>query len=444
MVEEDTGLRRALGPASATCLVVGAIVGVGIFFTPSKVAAITGSPELALVTWGAGGLLALLGALTFAELGGIHRGPGAQYIILRDAFGPLLGFLFVFCNSTAILAGAAAIIALICAQNLGIAVTGSPLSPGAVTGMAVILVCGLVFANSVGVRWGAAIQNVTVIAKLATLALITGLAVGAEAPPVTQAAPTPEDSAVALVFAGLVHAMFTFGGWQHALWMGGEVRNPQRTVPFAIVVGVLVVIAVYMAANWAYFALLGYDGVASSKSLAADAVSAVWPTSGRRFIAAAVAFSAFGVLNAQLLGGPRLLYSLARDGRFFRSFARVHARHATPVPAIALIGFLTLALILVAGESRINHLVNGVVLVDAVFFVFTGLSLFILRQRRPREPGAVRVPLYPIVPALFVLGEMAVVVGAFLIDELQHAAWIGLVWIAVGILLYLVCFRRSP
>ena len=437
-------LRRVLGPVSATCVVVGAIVGVGIFFTPQRVAEITGSGELALVTWTLGGLVALTGALTFAELGGLYPRTGGHYDILRDAYGAPVGFLYVFCNATAIQAGAIAIIAVISAQNLGVLVQGKTPSPGVVTVVSSAMIVGLTLANIAGVRWGATIQNITTFAKMATLLLITGLAaVGSTGTGKAIASASPAGGAhpVALVFAGLVPVLFSFGGWQQALWMGGEVREPGRSVPQAIVVGVLVVVAAYLLTNWAYLQLLGYQGVVASEALAADAVSRVWPNIGRRFVAGAVAFSAFGVLNAQLLSGPRLLLGMARGGKFFSPFARVHANRRTPIAAILLLGGMGLALLLVAGERGVNHILTGVVLVDSIFFLLTGFAVVVLRRTRPTAKRPVRVPLYPLVPLLFVVGELAVISGAFLDDNYRQGAFIGVVWVAAAMACYAAFFR---
>ncbi|NRA95179.1 MAG: amino acid permease [Planctomycetes bacterium] len=446
MTDVDAGLKRVLGPVSSTSIVIGAIIGVGIFFTPSQIAATTGSPGLAMWTWALGGLMALLGALVFAELGGMYGRTGGQYEIMRDAYGVPVAFCFVFCNSSAILAGAAAIISIICAQNLGVLFTGEPPGATTVTIMSAALIAGLVCANVGGVKWGATIQNVTVFAKLATLLLVAVLAV-AMTPDAVKEVPTLKAESVAdgpwisLLLAGLVPALFSFGGWQHALWIGGEVKNPKRNVPLAIVVGVLVVVVVYMLANWAYFSLLGYGGVVDSETLAADAVSKVWPDTGRRLVAGAVAFSAFGVLNAQLLSGPRLLCGMARDGKFFRAFGKVHGRLGTPVPAIVLVGSIGLGLVVIAGEAGVGGLLTGVVLVDAVFFCLTGMALLVLRRVKKHAERPVRVPLYPLVPVAFVLLEMAVIFGAFQIEKNRDAAWIGLAWIAVAALCYVVFFR---
>lgn len=449
---------RVLGPIDATCIVIGAIIGVGIFFTPSRIAALTGSGTLALVAWAVAGGIALCGALAFAELGSKYHASGAQYEILRDSYGPLPAFLFVFCNATAIQAGATGIIAVVCVRNLAPALGQAEPVGWPLIGIAAVLILALIAANIVGVRWGSRIQNFTVYAKVLTLLTVAGLAVFA-APHGAQSAVNHDPAAgvklgaVSAILAALVPAFFSYGGWQHALWISGEVREPARNLPRAIVGGVVLVIAVYLLANWAYLRLLGTQGVAGSTALAADAVATVWPEIGRRLVGAAVALSAFGVLNAQLLSGPRLVYGMAHDGRFFRIFGRLSPRFGTPVAAITLIGGMGIGLLAFAGPDGVDKLLTGAVFIDGVFFALTGAALFVLRAKAKAQgptPGfdagvaerGFRVPGYPVIPALFVLGEFGVVVGAYLDPAVRQAALIGVAWIAVGVGLYLWRFRR--
>lgn len=438
---EHPELRRVLGPFDAGCIVVGAVVGVGIFFTPSSVARVAGSANFALLAWAIGGGIALLGALTFAELGGLYHRSGGQYEILRDAYGPLPAFLFVFCNATAVQAGAIAIIAVVCMQNLSVAAAGSSPNETVQFGGAILLIALLTVANLVGVRWGSTIQNVTVIAKLTALLVVALLAVMKKSgSPVTTS--PPELGSVPGLFAAMVPALFSFGGWQQALWIAGEIREPGRNVPRAIVGGMMLVVAVYLLVNWAYLHLLGYAAVANSQALAADAAAVVWVKGGRRAIALAVALSAFGVLNAQLLSGPRLIYGMACDGRFFAPFRRVHPRFKTPSAAIFLLGLVPMALLWAAGREAVDKILNGAVFIDTVFFILTGAALMVLRTKRPDAIRSVCVPGYPIVPALFVLGETGVLIGAFCDDSLRHTAIIGGAWIAAAGLCYAVFFRR--
>ncbi|MHC5109027.1 MAG: APC family permease [Planctomycetota bacterium] len=455
-MQEKNGLSRVLGPLDATCVVVGAIVGVGIFFTPSRVATLTQTPGLAMFTWTLGGVIAMLGALTFAKLGKMYPHTGGQYEILRDAYGPFPSFLFVFCNATAIQAGAIAVIAIVCAQNLSLAVTGQNAGPATAQVLAVSLTIAIAAANAVGVRWGAAIQNLTVFAKLATLLAIGAMAAWMHDPaqaipdavvPAVAATLPPGDSGTSLgrvagmVFAGLVPVLFSYGGWQHALWMAGEVRNPRRNVPLSVIGGTLIVIIVYLLSNWAYFKLLGADQVARSETLAADAVAAVFATHGRRATAIAVAISAFGVLNAQLLSGPRLIYRMARDGRFFAPFAGVSKRFATPLPAIVMMAVVALLLLAVAGQDGVDQVLTGAVLLDGIFFVLTGLSLLILQRKQRRDNGESRA-LTTVIVVLFVLGESAVVVGAYCDSSVRQAAYLGVGWVMMAGLFYVLFFRR--
>jgi APA family basic amino acid/polyamine antiporter len=455
----DSGLVRALGPFDATCVVIGAIIGVGIFFTPTQVAKLAGGNGMALTAWAVGGAIALLGAITFGALGRMYPRTAGQYEILRDSYGPIPAFLFVFCNSTAIQPGAIAIIAFITAQYLYLAVVGVPPDQSVLLTLATIMVVCLAITNAVGVKWGSGIQNATVVAKVATLLAVTILATMAPTPSqapaaASQAAQVAETAGstasqaatggfamVATLFAAMVPAFFSFGGWQHALWIGGEVREPRRNLPLAIIVGVVLVAAVYLLANWAYLRLLGYEGVTTTEALAADAVAVVWPDVGRRVVAGAVAVSAFGVLNAQLLSGPRLVHGMARDGRFFPIFGRTLPRFHTPAAAIVLLAALGLVLLFAAGKDVVGRLVTGVVMVDSVFFALTSFALIVLRrrQRGPREA----LFGYPWAPALFGLCELGLVLGSFWDADNRKASQIGAAWVIAGLVVYLLFFWRA-
>lgn len=446
---------RVLGPFDATCIVIGAIIGVGIFFNPSGVAKLTTSGGLALAAWALAGLIALCGGLTFAALGTKYNASGAQYELLRDAYGPMPAFLFVFCNATAIQGGAIGVIALVCANNIVALLDGGVGGTAVTVPMALVLIALLTAANVVGVKWGSRVQNFTVVAKIAAILCIVALAVfgpigggaGASgagaggAGSLFGAAGTARATALPGyqgVLAALVPAFFAYGGWQHSLWISGEVREPRRNLPRAIIVGVVVVVVVYLSANWAYLALLGHGGVAGSKALAADAVATAFPAWGRRAIAAAVAISALGVLNAQLLSGPRLVYGMARDGRFFSPFAKLHAGFGTPWGAIVLLGGVGAGLLAAVGEKGIDTLTAGAVFVDGIFFVLTGVALLLLGRRAdgPRLPGA------RVAAVVFVLGELGVLVGAGLAPAMRTAVWGGLIWVAAAGVVYLIWFRK--
>jgi APA family basic amino acid/polyamine antiporter len=423
----DGELRRTLGGIDATAVVVGAIIGVGIFFTPSRVVELTGSGELALLAWMIGGVIAMAGALTFAGLGAAYPRTGAQYDVLRDAYGTAIAFVYVVCNATAIQAGAVAIIGLVCVKNVLIAATGQGGGPWLEVGLTIGVIASIAAANVASVRWGARIQNATVLAKLATLGAVVVIGLGwapVESPstaPVASAALSP----VAGIAAALVPVLFSFGG--------------ERTVPRAIIGGVAIVVAAYVLTNWAYLRLLGPAAMGGSDAVAADAVAAGLGESARRAIAVAVAVSAFGVLNAQLLTGPRLIVALARDGRFFTGFGRVHAERGTPVPAILLMAVIASALLLAAGEDGLDKLLTGVVLVDTIFFVLTGAAPLVLPLR---GRAAVVVRGGRGVALVFALAEVGVLVGSWMDPKVSAAAVVGLLWIAGAGLLYALRFRE--
>jgi basic amino acid/polyamine antiporter, APA family len=436
--DEPGGLRRVLGPLDATAVVIGAIVGVGIFFTPGRVAGLAG--DLALWTWALGGLVAMLGALTFAELGGMYPRTGAQYTALRDAYGPAVGFLYVVCNATAVQAGAIAIIALVAVQNAATALTGHELPIAAAPPAALGLIALIAAANIRDVRAGAHIQNLTTAAKLLALIAVVLVGVGFTGTPAPAPAVVTRGPFVALA-TGLVPVLFAFGGWQQALWIGGEIKDPTRNVPRAIIGGVGVVVLIYLGTNWAYLHLLGVGGVAHSQALAADAVGVLFPGLAARAVAGAVAVSALGVLNAQILTGPRLIFALAHDRRFFPVFGRIHASLGTPVPAILLLSGTAMLLLLAAGFDGIDRLLTGVVLVDGIFFALTAFATLALLRRHPRATRPIRPPGFPAVPLLFVASEIGVILGAMMEPRVRSAAIVGVAWIAAAFVLYLLRFR---
>jgi APA family basic amino acid/polyamine antiporter len=401
-------LPRVLGLWDATCVVVGAVIGVGIFFTPKDVARLSGRAGAALAAWGVGGLIALLGAITFAELGRMRPVAGGQYHVLRDAYGRLPAFLYVFCNLTAIQAGAVAIISIVCAENLGVALFGA--TPGSTwtLGMATVLTWLLVGANVIGVRTGAGLQNTTVVLKLAALFAVVVLAALAgprpeAAPGVVGAGAAPAPMTFASLFAAVTITLFAYGGWQQGLWMAGEVKDAERNLPRSILLGIGVVLVTYLLA------------------------------------AGAVAISAFGVLNAQFLSGPRLTWAMASDGLFFAPFARLHARFATPAPAIVLLGVMASALTLGLGLQRTDLLITGVVVIDATFFALTGLALPVLQRR---FPGAGRGAGWIALAAVaFAVLELLAVLGSLLQANVRLVALTGLGWIAAAALTWALFFR---
>ncbi|AHG89884.1 putative permease [Gemmatirosa kalamazoonensis] len=416
---EGAGYARRLGLFSATMLVVGGIIGSGIFLNPAIVARRTGSAALTLGTWALGAVIALLGAFIFAELGRRRPHVGGGYAYLRDAFGPLPAFLYAWALLLAIATGAIAAVAVTFASYAAPLVG---LGPASATWLAVAPVVLLSIVNVLGVEPGAATQSVFTVLKLVALGALLLAAVlappgGLPSLPTPIAAaplapPTSLGAALLAVSAALVPVLFAYGGWQQTNFVAGELRDPERTLPRALILGVLIVVVVYLGANAAYLRTLGVAGLAASSAPAADTMSIVAGVAGRRLIAAGIAASTFGFLDLVILVTPRVYQAMAQDGLFFAGFARLHPRWRTPVLALAFQGVVAVALILTRSYGQ---LLDWVVFADWIFFGTTALTLVVFR-RRDRRTGVAdagfRAPLYPASVALFVLAAAYVVLGS--------------------------------
>ena len=317
-----------LGLFSGTMMVVGGIIGSGIFLNPAIVAQRVRTVELTLAVWVLGGLIALIGALVYAELGARRPVAGGGYVYLRDAFGRLPAFLYAWTLLLVIATGAIAAVAVTFATYtatlLGYGQAARvPLAIGAILLLSAI--------NYVGVKPGAVTQNVLTLLKLAALAvlILAGLALG-HAPTAAPLPPLPEGTAVLAVGAALVPVLFAFGGWQQTNFIAEELIEPERNLPRALLGGVTIVVAVYLLANVAYLRTLGIAGLAASSAPAADAMRALLGPRGAGLIAAGIAISTFGFLNLVILVSPRVYRAMAADGLFFPSLARLHPRYRTP------------------------------------------------------------------------------------------------------------------
>ncbi len=428
--------RRALGLFDATMLVVGAIVGAGIFINPSIVAGRLPSAELVIAAWVVGGAVALAGAFAYAELGSLFPRVGGQYAYLRDAFHPLVGFLYGWALLTTIESGALAAVAITFAEYALRLVgrAGAPATPLAVAAIVVVSVV-----NYLGVRPGSRVLNVFVVAKVAALAVLIGVGAMLPAPP---AEPTGLDpgaavppGALPLAFgAALVPILFAYGGWQNANYVAEEIRDAARTLPRALVAGTALVVLVYVLVNVAYLRALGASGLAATLTPAADTAGRGLGAAGDRFVAAAIAVSTFGFLDLGVLAPTRVYYAMAADGAFFPSVARLHPRFRTPSLAIVLQSTWCIVL---AVTGTYGELLNSVVFADWIFFGLTVGSLFLFRRRVPlgrRPPGCAVTPGYPVLPAAFVAVAAGVVLSVVLTAPVRSA--VGAAVLALGIPVY--------
>lgn len=438
------GYDRRLGTFDATMVVVGAIIGAGIFLNPAIVAQRVGSSALVLAAWGVGGAIALVGALCFAELGSRLPRAGGGYVYLRDAFGPLPAFLYGWTQLLVINTGGIAAVAITFASYTADLVGGGP---GLVKPLAVGAIVFLSAVNAAGVRFGAWVQNAFTLLKLAALALLVGagvwLALGSGGDPMGAAAAAAPTSVAGLVLAmgtALVAVLFAYGGWQHANNVAEEIREPERRLPVALLVGVGIVVLVYVAANAAYLAALGPAGLAASTAPAADAVRAAAGRWGGAAMAVGVACSTFGILNVFIMAAPRIYQAMAADGVFFSSVARLSPRTRTPVMGIWIQMAWAVGLALSGSYAQ---LLDWVVFGDWIFF---GLIVATLLAYRRRDGGSAntatfRAPLHPLLPALFVVAAVFVVVSS-VVSNPRNALY-GTLLIGAGVPAYLAWAKRG-
>jgi APA family basic amino acid/polyamine antiporter len=437
----DGELRRTLGIPSAALLVVGGIIGSGIFFTPAEVARALPDGGWIFGVWALGGLLALAGALTYAELGAMLPHAGGPYVYIRQAFGSLPAFLYGWMVLLMIASGAIAAVALGFAGYVARFVDVTPL--GGPMGVAAATIVVLCTTNYVGIRPGIALQNVLTAAKIVALAalilggLVLWTQLGGPIPAVDAPAPPARPSGFAAAF---VAVLFTIGGWQQMNMVAGEIRDPQRTIPRALFLGILIVVAIYLGANAVYLRALGRDGLAASTAVAADAMARMMGPAGATFITVAAMLSILGFVNVAILTNSRLPYALAKDGVFLEAAGRVHPRFGTPHVAIALLGVWSLIL-LVGSGGRIGALLSGVVFADWIFFGLGAASVFVLRRRMPTAERPYRVWGYPILPALFVAAACVGVASSFLAS--LRTSLLGSAILLVGIAVFAIR-NRTP
>jgi len=428
-------LRRELGVPSAALLVVGGIIGSGIFFTPAEVARALPGGGAILATWAVGGFLALAGALTYAELGAMLPDAGGPYVYIRHAFGPLPAFLYGWMVLVSIASGAIAAVAMGFAGYLSRFVDLAPV--GGSLGVAAATIVVLSITNVVGLRPGVALQNVLTGAKIVALtALVVGGAIwwtSIGPPPPVVDAPPPRESLASGFAAAFVAVLFTIGGWQQMNMVAGEIRDPRRTIPRALLVGIVIVIAIYLGANAVYLHALGRDGLAASAAVAADTAERLVGPVGATFITVAAMISILGFVNVAILTNSRLPYALARDGVFLAAVGRVHPRFGTPHLSIALMGGWALVLLLVTG-GEIGALLSGVVFADWIFFGLGAASVFVLRRTMPDAPRPYRAWGYPVVPAVFVLAAGFGVLSAWV--AAPRTSLLGSVMLVVGVAVY--------
>ena len=430
------GYARRLGLFSGTMAVIGGIIGSGIFLNPTYVTRVTHTPFLTLGVWVLGGVIALIGAFCFGELGNRSPRAGGGYVYLRDAYGGLPAFLYGWMILLVIGTGAIAAVAVTFASYLGalLALPERLTQPVAV--LAIVLLSTV---NYLGVKPGAITQNVFTLLKLAALAGLIGAGLLLPVPPaaVAAAAPVAPANVVLAVGTALVPVLFAYGGWQQSNFIAEEMIEAERNLPRALVIGVTVVVVVYLLANVTYLRALGAPGLAASKAPAADAMRAVLGTGGATVIAAGIAISSFGFLNLVILVSPRVYQTMSADGAFFPALARLHPRFRTPGAAIVFQGAWAIVLTL---TGSYGELLDYVVFGDWIFFGLVVSTLFVYRRREARATGY-RAWGYPVTPALFVMAAIYVVASS--VASNPRNAAIGAFLLLLGVPVYLFWKARA-
>jgi basic amino acid/polyamine antiporter, APA family len=430
-------LTRRLGLWSATAVLVGSTIGSGIFRSPAGIANRLPGPLPMLSVWVIGGVFALCGALTLAEVAGALPETGGLYVFIREGWGRLPAFLFGWSELTVIRAAALGAVSTTCAEY-GFRLFGSdPAAPQHVWPVHFVAAGAIAltaFFNYRGLRWGSTVQNLTAVAKYGGLMFIVlvALAIGFRETGghFTPAAP-PGSFGVAPFGLALVSVLWAFDGWADLSFVAGEVANPRRNLPRALIGGTLAVIVIYLLANLAYLAVLPVEEIRVSKLVAADVAEHVMGSSGAVFVAATVVLSTFGTLNGSLLTSPRIFFAMAADGMLVRRIAGVHPRYGTPASAIVLSAALGIVFVLL---RTFEQLADTFVTAIVPFYALGVASVFTLRRRREYDPPF-RVPLYPWVPALFVLATIYLLANA-LIDPSSRwatAAVLGVVLLGVPV-----------
>ncbi len=429
------GLRRTLGLRDLVLLAVGTVIGSGIFIVPATVLRQTGgSVGVALVVWVFAGVLSLLGALTYGELGASRPEAGGLYAYVRDAFGPLPAFLYGWTAFFVIASGSVATLAVAFASY---AQQFVPLAPAAAKAVAVLMIVAVMLVNVRGARQGADVQNVSTVVKAGAIVLVSavllalgrgGGAPGAAAPPAWPAAfDAPLLSGVG---AAVIGVLWAYEGWQYVTFSAGETVDPQRVFPRGIVAGTALVIGIYVLANVAYVAALGAGAAARSDRVAADAVTAVLGATAGKVIAAVILVSMFSAANGITLTAPRMYYAMGRDGVFFARLGDVHPRFGTP--AFAIVASSAWAVVL-AVSGTFEQLLTYVVFVGWIFYALGALAIFVYRRREPDRPRPFRTPGYPITPILFVLSAAAIVVNTIVTQPARAAVGLGMALVGVPV-----------
>ena len=437
-VDSNTQLARRLGLFDATMIVMGGIIGSGIFMNPYVVARQVHTAFLILGVWVFGGLLALIAAFIWAELAVWRPDVGGQYAYLREAFHPSVAFLYGWVLLLVIQTGGMAAVAVTFARYF-LEMVRFPISDSV---LAAVVLTVLTLINCLGVRAGSTVQSIFMVLKI--IAIVTLVVAGllliapdAVAPSATGVLDRPLSfDLLTAVGAAMVPVLFAYGGWQTATFVAGEIKEPARNLSRGLIFGVAGVIVLYLAANIVYIRVLGTDGLAMATAPASQVMSRLGPWGGR-IIATGIAISTVGFLSQSMLTAPRVYFAMAQDGLFFKQVATVHPRTRAPIVAILLQGVLA---IIISFWGRYEQILNYVVSMDFIFFGLTACCIFVFRKREGL-PTTTRTPGHPFTTLLFIAACWLVVINTIM--QYPSNTLIGVAILAAGVPAYIFWSKRS-
>ncbi len=448
-VKSRPELSRDLGVSHAGAIVVGTIIGSGIFLVPAEMMQAVGSAKLVYLAWLVGGLLSFFGALTYAELGAMKPQAGGEYVYVRDGYGPLAGFLYAW---TWFLIAKPASIATITTGLVRILETFSVfaffsdavfrhpffVNYGQLVAIAATILISLL--NYVGVKRAGEFQLIFTLLKVAIILGIVLIGFSYRGGSWSHFADSyvAAKGGLAGFMAALVAALWAYDGWNDLNMVAGEIRQPERNIPIALIAGVATVGALYMLVNAAVQFVLPAAAIAASPRPASDAIALVWGTLGASIVSAGMAVSMLVTLNGTIMSGARIPYAVARDGYFFSALAKVHPRFHTPSVAIGIQAAISIVLLLFGGSFR--QFFSLAIFAEWLFYMIAASTVFIFRQRDPQAPRPYRVRGYPVVPALFVLSAALLLYYTFT-DNLRNSVT-GCLVILAGIPVFYAFARR--
>jgi len=434
-----TGLARVLSQRDLVLLIIGSVIGSGIFLVPPTVLKeVGGSAPIALSVWIVGGVLSLLGALTYGEMGAMKPQAGGIYVFIRDGFGRLPAFLYGWTLITVINSAGVAALAVAASTNLALLV---PIGPWEQKGIAVGMIAVLAAVNVWGTRQSADLQNWTTAIKAGAILVMSAVLITLTprgVRPAVAAVPHLETSLASAFGVAMIGVLWAYEGWQSVTFSAGETVNPHRTFPRAFVIGTVALIGIYMTANFAYLSALGPNSLAHAKNAASESLQVVVGVWAAKLVLVAILISMFSAANANFLTGPRVYYAMALDGLFFTRLSIVHHRFRTPAFAIVA-GAVCSAIF--AASGTFDQLLTYVVFAGWIFYALGAAAIFVYRRREPDAVRPFRVPGYPWTPLLYIFSAMALVANTIISKPMDAA--VGLSLVAIGIPAYLFWRTRK-